>query len=190
MRRMIFSNRFLFLLLISQPIISTAQTAVSDKGCKPPISRARWHDDIDKAQRRLVDQKVNSGDNEDLNFFVTGALTKRVDAMQCWIDSDAEMREQQKIAYLRGLEALLRSYSNNYRTRQMNAAQLPTSLDAYEAAMKMNIRGESILPLIHKYQYEVGKLLIENLAFERNSGLKAGKAHLVYKNIELHPEKA
>ncbi|RYZ30638.1 MAG: hypothetical protein EOO10_02110 [Chitinophagaceae bacterium] len=190
MRRMTFSNRLLFLLLIAQPIVSTAQTSVSDKNCKPPISRARWHDDIDKAQKRLIDQKINAGDNEDLNFFVNGALTKRVDAMQCMIDSDVNLREQQKIAYLRGLETLLRGYSASYRSRQVTAAQFPVSLDAYEAAIKLNDKGESILPLIQKYHYEVGKLLTSNLAFDRNSGLRDAKAHLVIKNIELHPEKA
>jgi len=190
MRRMTFSNRLLFLFLIAQPIVSTAQTSVSDKACKPPISRARWHDDIDKAQKKLIDQKVGAGDNEDLNFFVNGALTKRVDAIQCAIDSDVNLREQQKIAYLRGLESLLRGYSTGYRSRQMTAAQFPVSLDAYEAAIKLNDKGESILPLIQKYHYEIGKLLTSNLAFERNSGLRDAKAHLVIKNIELHPDKA
>ncbi len=190
MRRMTFSNRLLFLFLITQPIVSTAQTAVADKGCKPPISRQRWHDDIDKAQRRLIEQKVNAGENEDLNFFVNGALTRRVDALQCTIDNDPNLREQPKIAYLRGLEVLLRSYSTNYRSHQMTAAQFPVTLDAFEAAIKLNNNGESILPLVQKYHYEVGRLLVGNLAFERNSGINEAKTVLVRKNIELNPGKA
>jgi hypothetical protein len=191
MRRMMFAFRLFSLFLIS--CLSTtsvfAQTSV-DKGCKPPISRVRWHDDIDKAQRRLVDLKINAGENADLNFFVSAALSKKVDALQCTIDSDATLREQQKIAYLRGLESLLRNYSNAYRSRQMTAAQFPVSLDAYEAAINLNQKNESILPLIQKYHYEVGKLLVNNLAFERNSGLPEARAYLVFKNIELHPERA
>ena len=101
------------MLLLLKGIDAYAQTSVSynstDKGCKPPITRVRWHDDVDKAQKRLVDLKINAGDNEDLNFFITQALTHRVDAVQCGIDSDPNSREQQKIAYLRGLEALLKN---------------------------------------------------------------------------------
>jgi hypothetical protein len=186
---MTFSFRLLFLFTIAQSTIATAQTSI-DKGCKPPISRIRWHEDIDKVQRRLVDQKVNAGDNDDLNFFVNAALTKRVDALQCMIDTDASLREQQKIAYLRGLESLLRNYSTSYRAHQMTAAQFPVSLDAYEAAIKLNNKAESILPLVEKYHFEVGKLLVGNIAFERNSGIGEAKTVLVRKNIEMNPSKA
>ena len=90
--------RWCFLLLLLKGIDAYAQTSVSynstDKGCKPPITRVRWHDDVDKAQKRLVDLKINAGDNEDLNFFITQALTRRVDAVQCGIDSDPNSREQ------------------------------------------------------------------------------------------------
>ncbi|HUC80545.1 MAG TPA: hypothetical protein VMR70_06490, partial [Flavisolibacter sp.] len=190
MRRMNSSTRLLLVLsALLNVTAGTAQTSV-DKGCKPPISRARWHDDVDKAQKRLLEQKINAGENDDLNFFVTGAVTKKVDALQCAIDSDAGMREQQKIAYLRGLESILRNYANAYRSHQMTAAQFPVCLDAYEEAIKLNKNEESIFPLVQKYHYEVGKLLVNNLAFERNSGLRQAQAHLVIKNIELHPEKA
>lgn len=189
MRRMMFAFRLFFFLSCLNTTIVFAQTSVTN-GCKPPISRARWHDDIDKAQKRLIEQKINAGENEDLNFFITGSLTKKVDALQCTIDSDASMREQQKIAYLRGLESVLRNYLSAYRARLMTAAQFPVSIDAYEAAIDLNQKGESILPLVQKYHYEVGKLLVNNLAFERNSGLRDAQLHLVIKNIEMHPERA
>ena len=189
MRRMNFPLCLLFLLTAFNTLDAAAQTSVS--GCKPPISRERWHDDINKAQRRLIDQKVNAGDNDDLNFFVNGSLTKKVDALQCAIDTDPSMREQQKVAYLRGLEFHLRNFGTAFASRQVTAAQFPVSLDAYEAAVKMNSKGESILPLVQKYHYQIGKLLTTNsVAFERNSGLKEAKAQVVLKNIELHPEKA
>ena len=189
MRRMTFSFRLLLLLPFVYSTVATAQTSVN-QGCKPPISRARWHDDIDKAQKRLLDQKINAGDNEDLNFFVNGALTKKVDALQCAIDADANLRDQQKIAYLRGLESILRNFSAGFRSRQMSASQFPTALEAYEAAIKLNDKGESILPIIQKSHYEVAKLLAGNLAFERNSGIREAKTVLVRKNIELNPGRA
>lgn len=179
-----------FFLFTGTATLTSAQTAVADKSCKPPISRARWHDEIDKAQKRLLDLKLAAGENEDLNFFVAGALTKRVDALQCSIDNDASQRDQQKIGYLRGLESLLRGFHNSYRSKLVTAAQFPLSLDAYESAMALNNKGESILPVVQKYHYEIGKLLVSNIGFDRNSGLKEARAQLVMKNVELHPDQA
>src|SRR5687768_2012179 len=164
MRRMNFLFRLLSFSVLLNATDSIAQTSISqvssDKGCRPPISRARWHDDIDRAQKKLIDQKINAGDNEDLNFFVNQAVTKRIDALQCTIDSDATMRDQQKIAYLRGLETILRNFLNNYRIKKMTAAQFPVTLEAYDAAVKLNQRGESIVPIIEKNHYEVGNMLV------------------------------
>jgi hypothetical protein len=78
---MMFAFRLFFLLFCLSTTAVFAQTSVNNS-CKPPISRARWHDDIDKAQKRLIEQKINAGENEDLNFFITGSLTKKVDALQ------------------------------------------------------------------------------------------------------------
>jgi len=189
MRRMTYPFWLITFLFFGISSVAVAQNSIGT-GCKPPISRARWHDEIDKAQKHLLDQKLNAGDNDDLNFFVNAALTKRVDALQCAIEADASMREQQKIAYLRGIEYLLRNFSSSYRARLLTAAQFPVSLDAFETAMNLNKKGESILPVIQKYHYEVGKLLVNNIAFDRNSGLHDAKFQLVLKNIELHPEKA
>lgn len=192
MRRMSFPIRLFLMLFLMQAANAVAQTSMaqsSDKGCKPPISRARWHDDIDRAQKKLIEQKINAGENEDLNFFITQALTTKVDGLQCAVDTDVNLREQQKIAYLRGLEALLKNYANSYRAKRVTAAQFPVALDSYMSAMELNKKGESIEELIEKTNYEIGNLLIDNLAFERNSGVKPARFHLIRKNIELHPDK-
>lgn len=187
---MTFAFRITLPFLLIASLASAQSTAVSAVGCKPPISRIRWHDDIDKAQKKLIEQKLIAGDNDEINFSVTNALVKRVDALQCAIDGDASLRDQQKIGYLRGLEALLRNFSASYRARSLTAAQFPTTLDAFEAAMKLNNRNESFLPVVQRQPYEIGKLLEDNVAFERNSGRSEAKAELVLKNIELHPDKA
>lgn len=177
----------LLLLLATATATAIAQTSIGS-GCKPPISRIRWHDEIDKAQKRLLDQKLAAGENEDLNFFIQGALVKRVDAMQCAVEADP-MREQQKIAYLRGLEGLLRGFFNSYRSRLVKASEFPVSLDAFEAAVALNKKGESILPVVQKSPYEIARLLVGNIAFDRNGGLADARSQLVLKDIELHPDK-
>lgn len=181
-----------FRLLLPLLFIASSAAAQSTAGtaCKPPISRVRWHDEIDKAQKKLLDQKLNAGDNEDLNFYVNAALVKRVDALQCNIETDAALKEQQKIGYLRGLESLLHNYANSYRSRLLTAAQFPLALDAFEAAVALNKKDASFMPVVKQQPYEIAKLLAVNMAFERNSGLPEAKAQLVLKNIELHPDKA
>lgn len=183
-----FTLRFTLPFLLIASLASAQPTAGT--GCKPPISRARWHDEIDKAQKKLLDQKLTAGDNEEMNFYVSSALLKRVDALQCAIETDNGLREQQKVGYLRGLEALLHDFSGSYHARVLTAAQLPTSLDAFEAAMNLNKKGESFLPVIKQQPYQIGKLLVGNIAFDRNAGVPEAKAQLVLKNIELHPDKA
>ncbi len=175
-----------FLLIAS---LASAQP-ITGSACKPPISRIRWHDEIDKAQKKLLDQKLAAGDNDEMNFYVTGALVKRVDAMQCAIECDTTLREQQKIGYLRGLEALLHNFSASYHLRQLTAAQFPLALDAFVAAMNLNKKEESFLPVVRQQPYEIAKLLVGNMAFERNAGVPEAKAQLILKNIELHPDNA
>lgn len=177
------------LFLLSLVFISS--TAKAQTACKPtiPIGRMLWHDKIDKAQKKLVDQKINAGDNEDLNYFVSQAITKRVDALQCAIEADASLTDQPKKGYLGGIEILLRNFSAQYRSRQISAALFPTALETYEKAMALNKKGESIEALIEGAAYEVGNLLLSTGSFEKNAGIKAARFFMVYKNIKLHPDK-
>jgi hypothetical protein len=173
------------LSLVFLSSVAKAQTAA----CKPPIGRVLWHDKIDKAQKKLVDQKITTGENDDLNYFVSQAITKKVDALQCAIEADASLTDQPKKGYLGGIETLLKNFSSQYRSRQISAALFPTVLDAYQKAMALNKKSESIEPLIEGAAYEVGSLLLSTGSFEKNSGIRAAKFHMVYKNIQLHPDK-
>lgn len=188
MRLMSYPFRLLFLTFLVK-----ASTAISqplpEKGCKPPIGRVLWHDRIDKVQKKLIDQKVSGGDNEDLSYFVSQAITKRTDALQCTIENDASLNDQRKKGYLAGVENLLKNFSNSYRSLQITASLYPVAVDAYEAAMRLDKKGESVEPVVEKAVYEVAKLLVSSGAFEKNSGTKTAKFHLVYKNIQLNPDK-
>ena len=138
MRRMTYPLQLSFLFVVFFSSWAKAQTTV----CKPPIGRVLWHDKIDRAQKRLVDQKINTGDNEDLNYFVNQAITKKVDALQCAIETDASLTDQPKKGYLAGVENLLKNYYTQYRSHQITAALFPTVLEAFEKAMALNKKGE------------------------------------------------
>ncbi|HVF82080.1 MAG TPA: hypothetical protein VM884_09110, partial [Flavisolibacter sp.] len=185
MRRMIYPLQLAFLSLTLLSSAAQAQTSV----CKPPIGRVLWHDRIDKAQKKLAEQKIAAGDNEDLNYFVSQAITKRVDALQCVIEADASLTDQPKKGYLAGVENLLRNFYAQYRSRQITAALFPTALDVYEKSMAFDKRGESIEKIIEGSALEVGKLLVGTGAFDKNAGTRAARFHLVSKDIQRHPDK-
>ncbi len=185
MRRMTYPFQLSLLSLVLLSSVANAQPT----GCKPPIGRVLWHDRIDKAQKKLVDQKITVGDNEDLNYFVSQAITKRVDALQCVIEADASITDQPKKSYLNGVENLLKNFSAQYRSRQVSAAVFPTAVEGFQKAMGLNKKGESIEPLIEGLAFEVGSLIVSSGSFEKNPGIRAARFHMVYKNIQLHPEK-
>ncbi len=187
MRRMSYPLRWtLFLLLLSSTYI---QAQPVDKGCKPPIGRVLWHDRIDKAQKKLVDQKINISDNEDLTYFISLSLTRHVDAVQCAIETDPSLTDQPKKGYLAGLENLLKNFYTQYRLRQITPSLFPTALDDYETAIRLDKKGESIEALVEGSSYEVGRLLVSTGAFDKNAGTQQARFHLVYKDILLHPDR-
>jgi hypothetical protein len=167
----------------------------AEAGCNPPYSRIRWHDDVDKEQRNVLrldgraDAFFQAGSNEEVNYFVTQALTRQVDALQCRIEADTLIRDQGKVGYVRGLERLLRNFGAAWRRRQFNAAYLPTALNTYEAAIDKDKRGESIEEIVDKATYDIGQLLVASQAFERNPGFRTARLSLLRKYCLLHPDR-
>ena len=171
-------------LLLTVGVHSFAQTTT----CKPPIGRALWHDRIDREQKNTA-RALQGISNEDVDYFVKQqALVKRVDAMQCKIELDSTLNDQRKKRYLSGVENILKTFSNLYKGRQVNPSQFPAALDVYEAAMGMDIKKQSIEPLVEKSPYDVVRLVLSSNAFTDNPGLTAAKNNLLLKFCLLHPE--
>ncbi|MFN2439715.1 MAG: hypothetical protein ABR503_10990, partial [Chitinophagaceae bacterium] len=137
-----------------------------DKGCKPPINRARWHDLIDKEQKNALkaDKKVDNffqaSADEDINFWVTQSLTKKIDALQCIIEKDSVMSSQGKVRYLDGIEKLLKNFTAAFRSGKINASNLPRMIDMYETAMQKDKAGASIENIVSTHNYEVANAVL------------------------------
>src|SRR4051812_49153880 len=166
MRQMSLTLRLLWKSLFL--VLSTtafAQTS-PDKSCKPIKSRELWHDRIDREQRNAlkadgrVDAEFKAGNNDDVNYYVTQALTRRIDDLQCRIEKDSTMKDQQKVGYLRGTENLVRNFISSFRNRQFTASHFPAALDTYEAALVKERSGETIERLIDASSYDVGWLVL------------------------------
>lgn len=158
------------------------------EGCKPPINRQRWHDLIDQKQRNAL-RAFQGNNNEEVKYYVTQALSKRVDDLQCFIEKDSLTRDQQKVGYLRGLENFIKDFTGLYKKREFTPSHLPTALDAFEDAIKKDERRQSIENIIESNTYEVGKLLVDCEAFRNNPGIRVSQNSLWRKYMDLYPDK-
>ncbi len=195
MRRMHFTLRLLFFGFLSFfSYYSFSQTNI-DKGCKPPINRARWHDLIDKEQKNALkadkkaDNFLNVSADEEINFLVTQALIKRIDALQCVIERDTIMSPQGKIRYLDGIEELLKNFTAAFRSGKINASNLPRMIEMYEAVMQKDKTSVSIENIISKNNYEVANAVLSTGAFNTNPAYKTSRQILLRKYTATHPER-
>ncbi|ANE53609.1 hypothetical protein SY85_19015 [Flavisolibacter tropicus] len=167
----------------------------TDKGCKPPINRARWHDLIDKEQRLLLqadgkaDNVFDAPGDDDVNYLVTQAATRRVDELQCKIEQDSTVSHQKKVAYLSGIEKSLRSFTTLYRARRVPISQLPNLVNSYEAAMEKDKVGASIEGIIAGNTYEVANMIMSCGAFNGNPHFTAARNILVMKYSITYPSR-
>lgn len=195
MRRMILPLR---LLLTSLPFyvgLHTYAQTTFDKGCKPPIGRVLWHDRIDREQKTILkadgkpDQQFEATNNEETNYYVTQSLLQKVDALQCRIEKDSTLGDQKKKGYLYGIERMLKTFASAYRNQQFNASRFPALIEAYEEAMTVDEKGQTIAPVIDGNVYEIGKLLLASQAFDKNPGFQLAQYSLIRKYSQIHPDK-
>lgn len=165
----------------------TSYSGNDNTGCKPPFNRQRWHDLIDVSQRNAL-KAFQGSNNEEVKYYVIQALTKRIDDLQCAIESDSLTKDQPKIGYLRGLDDVIKKFTTLYRNRQFNPSQLPLALEAYEECIMKDERRQSIENVIERSTYEVANLLTENTAFRNNPGLRASQNAVWRKYLDLHPD--
>lgn len=191
MRRMPVLPIFLITALFFN-IMAYSQQPVSNKDCKPPINRQRWHDDIDREQKNALRASGSSSvfqtDNDQITFFVTNALILKVDALQCKIEKDS-IGDQKKVGYLKGMEKLLRNFTAAYKIRQFNASHFPNAIEAYENLIQKDKNAEAIDFIIEQLPYDVGKIIIESGAFDKNPGFITSKNELIKKYLLSHTDK-
>ncbi|MBL0336291.1 MAG: hypothetical protein IPP73_13560 [Chitinophagaceae bacterium] len=193
----------LFFLLIVLPQAAPAQPAFASETtrtnplCTPPKNRELFHDIIDQQQKLILkadgkdDNRFSPSANDEVNFMVTRSLVTRVDELQCKIENDTLLKDQQKVLYLRGIENLLKFFYTNYTSRKVNPVMLPDIITLYEQCMQKDERKESFESLILPVPYDVGYSVLkaDRLTFQQNTGLSRSLNHLILKYCQLHPDK-
>jgi hypothetical protein len=165
---------------------------------KPEFKRQRNHDAIDKEQKTILaadghaDIHFTSSEDEDVNFLITRALVKKVDAIQYLIETDLLFDHRLKVNYLFGLEGILKYFRQNWKPRselKINPVNLPLIIHAYEECIALDRNGLSIREVADRLPYDAGMVLINAGIFDKNPGYQEMKNKLVLKYCILYPDK-
>ncbi|MFT3982111.1 MAG: hypothetical protein QM687_16705 [Ferruginibacter sp.] len=158
-----------------------------------PYSRIGFHDKVNNEQTALdksdgkLDGMWNITKNDDINLHITDALFRKVDELQDWIETnDAIATNNDKVRYLRYIEDLLKTFSKEWRTRDIRPIEFPGLLNAFDQAVKDAAAGKSILPVIGAANYETAKII--TTVFNQHPDYKKADEMVYLKYSSLHPE--
>ncbi|MHA4810331.1 hypothetical protein ACX0G9_19615 [Flavitalea flava] len=195
-------NPFLRSIAISVTISAFLMTAFL-RGTAQPVAypykvaqdRMLWHDNVDKEQKKLLvlgggkhDSLIRLAKDENVNLQITDALIRQVDDLQRGIEFDSTLNTNNKKKYLRGLEFLLRGFTQAYENKEILPSASPALISAFEKAMQLDKTGQSIEPVVTSNSYEVGKILVECFLYpSENVGVKPSRLYLTRRYCEMHP---
>lgn len=159
-----------------------------------PLQRRNFHDKIDNEQRLCdkadgkQDNYFRIGGNETINNYVTDVLFRKVDNLENWIELNKDIsNNNEKIRYLRYIENMLRSFRISWKSKEINPVDLPLLVDNFEAVMKAQAEGKSMVPIIQSTTYAIAKINTE--VFTDNPGYKESKDIIYIKFCALNPDK-
>jgi len=159
----------------------------------PDKGRVLFHDKVDAQQQRIRDMDGKKDDaitlskDPTVNGQLEYALLDRVDELQQKIELDSTLSHSSKVKYILGLETLLSGYRTNVRKEDFPITIAADLVAAYEKSMALDIKHESIEPVVVENSYPVGKILVECFKFPENPGVKPSGPILLEKYIGLHP---
>ena len=160
-----------------------------------PLVRLYFHEKIDSTQKLIEkfdgtpDGAFAPSDNADLNNRLNNALTRQVDDLQNDIEASKLTENNDKIKYLRGLNECLERFLTAYRFQTIKTPVLLEIVSGYKKCMELEIKKESIFPVIKNLSYDAGNILVNSVSFADNEGLEESKDVLVLKVCHDHPEK-
>jgi len=188
---------FFFSSADSQGSFAT-DTLIIPAGYNPEFKRLRNHELIDAEQKSILhsdgktDQTFTPSKSDEVNFLVTGAITKSVDFLQYKLETDSLFDHRNKVIYLSGLENLLKYFRQNWKIRsdkRINPLHFPMLLTAYEECIQKDRKNVTIENIVLGLPYDVGTNLLAADIFNKNTGYKTARDGLVLKYCLLHPEK-
>ena len=185
-------RQFLLAYLVLSGCYVNAQSQPT--AVKFPIDRGRqiFHDKVTGEQQRLQgldgkkDNIITLSKDETVNGEIEYALVHRVDELREKIELDSVMTGQSKVKYIRALEMLVRGYNNNVLKKDFSPVIAPDLVAAFERAMALDKKNESIEPVIRDNTYGVGTIVVECFALQENKGVAPSRILLKEKYLDLH----
>jgi hypothetical protein len=158
-----------------------------------PASRVLHHENITNSLNTITKLSHKT----DTLFPVTGTkildqsinhtFRVYVNNMRAQVELNANLNDNGKFRWLRGINEMLTSFISGYRAHTLSATLLPPLVKAYDDAMKAEMAGNSILPVIYANEPEVDNILIDNFALKDNEGIAGAKDILVLKICQRNP---
>ena len=191
-------TKYLFLagcLFLSSFAFSQPDSAAL-KSFKPEFRRVINHEAIDREQTSILnsdskaDLLFSPGNNEEVNYLLTKAVTYDVDVLQYEIENDSLLEHRLKVTYLTGLSNVLRFVNANWKSKAVNPLRLPQIISAYSEAMMLDRAKKGVDKLIASLPYDAGSAVIRADIFNRNPGYRNANNSLLLKFCNLYPDQA
>ncbi|GMV78160.1 MAG: hypothetical protein AMXMBFR79_12910 [Chitinophagaceae bacterium] len=186
---------FFFVAFSSKGIAQTFVPTVPIPMPHVPTMRQLSHDYIDKNQK-IITQLDGSSDGiffvsniDSVNAKTNDALQIIIDNIQAKIELDSTIDENNKYKWLRSLNDMLLSFISGYKARLFKGNILYDVIIAYNDAMELELKNQSIKPIVEKYSFEVGEILIKNFALKTNVGVPSCADVILFKKIQRYPKK-
>ena len=177
------------LLFLSMKIFSQEEIPMP----KVPAMRQLFHLNIEVAEQKLIklntsdDTIFNATSDSKTNRRITKMLRVHINNLRANIEMDTTFNESDKFIWLRAVENLLNDFIFNYQIRKIEGAELGDLITAFEKALVLERKQQSIAPIIINSPLEIANIIFRNPAFANNVGYKQCRDNLVLKMCQRQP---
>ena len=163
---------------------------------KVPAMRLLHHDYIDNNQKTI--QKLDGKDdgiftvstNDTLNKKATEALVIWINNLQAKVELNKGIDDNTRYKWLRAINEMLNSFVTGYKIKSIKGTQFYNLIVAYNDAMELEWKSQSIQSIIEKNDIEVGEIIISNYGLKNNIGIPSSNDVLLLKKIYKYPRRA
>ena len=187
-------TRFAFLLSLILFIVPNLHAQEFIPMPKVPLIRQLFHINIDNAKEKIIQLNTYDGktffvsNDTTINNEVTRILRVHIHNLRANIELDSTFSDNDRFIWLRAIETLLDDYIFNYKTKNISSLALTKLILAFEEAMALERKQQSIAPIINNNDFAVSNIIFQNAAFANNVGYKRCKDYLLLKICKKQPE--